>query len=77
MTRKRYIKLMMALGVPRNEANYLGIDPAKARKSKYEYSEHFIRYLYAHRRCWPFDSYEEAYHDNEFLVTMGLWNYDD
>ena len=29
MTRKRYVKLMMASGSDRNTANYIGIDPSK------------------------------------------------
>lgn len=77
MTRKRYIKLMMAMGIPRNEAAYLGVDPSKVRKKMYKYSEPYIKHLYARRGSWPYNSYEEAYQNDEFLITMGLWNYDD
>ena len=70
MTRKRYIKLMMAMGVPRNEATYLGIDPSEAAKKMYKYSEQHIGRLYAHRGCWPFNSYEEAYLNDKLGISL-------
>lgn len=57
MTRKRYIKLMMAAGWSRNEAETI----AGFGESKYAQpmSDRMKKDRLAHRGCWPCDTYDE------------------
>ena len=57
MTRKRFIKLIMAAGLGRNEAETI----AGFGDSKYgqPMSDRMKKEKLAHRGCWPCDTYEE------------------
>lgn len=68
MTRKRYVKLMMASGWDRNTANYIGIDPG-------DYHETSIMNngkskLWAYRGSFPFKSYKQAWENDKMLVAI-------
>ena len=57
MTRKRYIKLMMANGWSRNEAeNIAGFGSMESGQSM---SDRMKKEKLAHRGCWPCDTYDE------------------
>ena len=57
MTRKRYIKLMMAAGVSRNEAEYI-VSVGKNEQGQV-LSDRMKKHKLAHRGCWPCDTYDE------------------
>ncbi len=62
MTRKRYIKLLMANGWSRNNAENtagLGIDECKPNRSSKTFDERFWKKTVSHRGCWPCDTYDE------------------
>lgn len=62
MTRKRYIKLLMAAGWSRNEAeDTVGFDEVRFCQP---WSERRTKYALSHRGNWPYSTYERAY-DNE------------
>lgn len=63
MTRKRYIKLMMAAGWSRNDAENtagLRIDEFKPNRSS-KIDEQLWKKIMSHRGCWPYSTYVEAY----------------
>lgn len=57
MTRKRYIKLMMAAGWSRNEAEYIA-SFGKTEQGQV-LSNRMKKHKLAHRGCWPCDTYDE------------------
>lgn len=62
MTRKRYIKLLMANGWSHNNAENtagLGIDECKPNRSSKTFDERFWKKTVSHRGCWPCDTYDE------------------
>jgi len=64
MTRKRYIKLLMANGWSRNNAENtagLGIDECKPNRSSKAFDERFWNEIWSHHGCWPYNTYTEAY----------------
>ena len=67
MTRKRYVKLMMACGWDRNAANSIGIDPSECGP---HISQERKLAVWAHRGCFPFKTYKEAFENDKILVAM-------
>lgn len=64
MTRKRYIKLMMAAGWSRNDAENtagLRIDEFKPNVSSKTFDKRLWKKIMSHRGCWPYSTYVEAY----------------
>lgn len=64
MTRKRYIKLLMANGWSRNNAENtarLGIDECKPNRSSKTFDEQRWKKNVSHRGCWPYSTYVKAY----------------
>lgn len=57
MTRKRYIKLMMAAGLSRNEAEHI-VSLGKNEQDQV-LSDRMKKHKLAHRGCWPCDTYDE------------------
>jgi hypothetical protein len=57
MTRKRYIKLMMAAGLSRNEAEHI-VSLGKNEQGQV-LSDRMKKHKFAHRGCWPCDTYDE------------------
>ena len=57
MTRKRYIKLMMAAGLSRNEAEHIA-SLGKTEQGQV-LSDRMKKHKLAHRGCWPCDTYDE------------------
>lgn len=57
MTRKRYIKLMMAAWLSRNEAEHIA---SFGRTEQGQVlSDRMKKHKLAHRGCWPCDTYDE------------------
>lgn len=72
MTRKRYIKLLMANGWSRNDAENtagLRIYEFKPNGSS-KIDEQLWKEIISHRGCWPYSTYVEAY-DN----MIGPWKW--
>lgn len=67
MTRKRYVKLMMASGLDRNTANYIGIDPSKCHP-RVPQERKLI--CWAYRGSFPFKSYKQAWENDKMLVAI-------
>lgn len=67
MTRKRYVKLMMASGWDRNTANYIGIDPSKCHPCVPQ-ERRLIAWAY--RGSFPFKSYKQAWENDKMLVAI-------
>ena len=64
MTRKRYIKLLMANGWSRNNAENtagIGIDECKPNRSSKTFDEQRWKKIVSHRGCWPYSTYVKAY----------------
>lgn len=59
MTRKRYIKLMMAAGLSRNEAEHIASFGKTERGQVL--SDRMKKHKLAHRGCWPCDTYDELF----------------
>ena len=62
MTRKKYIKLLMANGWSRNNAENtagIGIDECKPNRSSKTFDERRWKKVVSHRGCWPCDTYDE------------------
>lgn len=57
MTRKRYIKLMMAAGLSRNEAEHIA-SLGKTEQGQV-LNDRMKKHKLAHRGCWPSDTYDE------------------
>lgn len=57
MTRKRFIKLIMAAGSSRNEAEHI-VSFVKPEQGQV-LSDHKKKHKLAHRGCWPCDTYDE------------------
>ena len=57
MTRKRYIKLMMAAGWSRNEAEHIA--SFGETEQGQVLSDNMKKHKQAHRGCWPYDTYDE------------------
>ena len=57
MTRKRYIKLMMAAGLSRNEAEHI-VSLGKNEQGQV-LSDRMKKHKLAHRGGWPCDTYDE------------------
>lgn len=57
MTRKRCIKLMMAAGLSRNEAEHIA-SFGKTEQGQV-LSDRMKKRKLAHRGCWPCDTYDE------------------
>ena len=57
MTRKRYIKLMMAAGLSRNEAEHIA-SFGKAEQGQV-LSDRMKKHKLAHCGCWPCDTYDK------------------
>ena len=57
MTRKRYIKLMMAAGWTRNEVEHI-VGFGKIEQGQV-LSDRMKKHKLAHRGCWPCDTYDE------------------
>lgn len=67
MTRKRYVKLMMASGWDRNTANSIGVDPGECSVTPWNNKK---LKLWAYRGCFPFTTYKEAWENDKMLVAM-------
>ncbi len=59
MTRKRYIKLMMAAGLSRNEAEHIASFGKTERGQVL--SDRMEKHKLAHRGCWSCDTYDELF----------------
>lgn len=57
MTRKRYIKLMMAAWLSRNEAEHIA-SFGKTEQGQV-LSDHIKKHKLANHGCWPCDTYDE------------------
>lgn len=57
MTRKRFIKLIMAAGLGRNEAEHIA-SFGKTEQGQV-LSDRMKKQKLAHRGCWPCDTYDE------------------
>lgn len=57
MIRKRFIKLMMAAGLGRNETEHIA-SLGKTEQGQV-LSDRMKKYKLAHRGCWPCDTYDE------------------
>lgn len=57
MTRKRYIKLMMAAGFSRNDAEHIA--SFEETKQGQFMDDDMKKHKLAHRGCWPWDTYDE------------------
>ena len=68
MTRKRYVKLMMASGWDRNTANDIGIDPGDYHTTPIMNNGKLK--LLAYRGCFPFKSYKQAWKNDKMLVAI-------
>lgn len=70
MTRKRYIKLLMANGWSRNNAENttgIGINELKPNRSSKTFDERFWKEIVSHHGCWPYNTYVKAY-DNMMVL---------
>lgn len=68
MTRKRYIKLMMASGWDRNTAtSSVGIDPSKSHPLVPEKRK---LTAWAYRGSFPFITYQRAWENNRDIVAI-------
>ena len=68
MTRKRYVKLMMASGWDRNMANgSVGIDPSKCLPCVPQKRKLIA---WAYRGSFPFKTYQHAWKNNKTIAAL-------